>query len=329
MRYKRLILCGIVIGELLLFVFLGYNIYLIQRQRSSVLGAHVVTKIDIQSMTFPHPESLPNYYEPGPSHTDAERPDWLSYVTSYTYNSDGIRSVKEYPLQKDPDVFRIIALGDSFTFGQYVNEDDIYVTQLENSLNTASCSAGKKFEIINLGVPGYDIQYAVERYRRHGQKYHPDLVIWLVNQHNLYQIVDLLKPLQNQIEQAATKEEIAKYYAQHDYFFAYTQAQQMIEKKYGLNYIFSLQKKALQDFSSLYHGPLLVAMFATSDAPSRGLIETYVKERGHAYFNPALTPISQSNQNSLPDGHPNIQGHAMIAGQLFQYMKDQHILPCD
>jgi hypothetical protein len=49
---------------------------------------------------------------------------------------------------------RIIVLGDSFTFGENVNDKALFSTQLENRLNSNS-GAGTKYEVVNTGVPGY------------------------------------------------------------------------------------------------------------------------------------------------------------------------------
>jgi lysophospholipase L1-like esterase len=47
---------------------------------------------------------------------------------------------------------RIVVLGDSFTFGQGVDDETLFTTQLERRLNRGG---GGKYEVINAGVPGY------------------------------------------------------------------------------------------------------------------------------------------------------------------------------
>lgn len=54
-----------------------------------------------------------------------------------------------YTLQKPPNTFRIVVLGDSFTFGMGVKKEETFSYRLESLLNSKS---GKtRFEVINLG----------------------------------------------------------------------------------------------------------------------------------------------------------------------------------
>jgi lysophospholipase L1-like esterase len=52
-----------------------------------------------------------------------------------------------------PGVRRVIVLGDSFTFGQAVDDAALFSTRLEQRLNQATPEL--KYQVINAGVPGY------------------------------------------------------------------------------------------------------------------------------------------------------------------------------
>ena len=52
-------------------------------------------------------------------------------------NLDGFRG-PEYSLQPEPDVFRIVVIGDSFTMGSGVEESEAYPARLEALLNEAA-----------------------------------------------------------------------------------------------------------------------------------------------------------------------------------------------
>lgn len=96
---------------------------------------------------------------------------------------------KGYSLEKPLKTFRIVVLGDSFTFGQGVKRDETFPKRLEYLLNKAS--TGTKFEVINLGFCGLNTvgEFEMlaerginpetwqpdERYR--GLGYKPDLVL--------------------------------------------------------------------------------------------------------------------------------------------------------
>lgn len=99
------------------------------------------------------------------------------FSTPIRINSEGLRD-HEYPAEKDPNVFRILVLGDSFTFGVGVNIEDTYPKVLETEFNRRSTDAKhKRFEVVNAGVQGYgtlqEYLYLQELLRR----FSPDLVI--------------------------------------------------------------------------------------------------------------------------------------------------------
>lgn len=89
-------------------------------------------------------------------------------------NSQCIRD-HEYSLAKPKDTYRIIGIGDSFTFGSSVKLEESYLKQLESMLNPGDRKI--KYEVINLGVPGYDLENKLEILTKKGLAYHPDLVI--------------------------------------------------------------------------------------------------------------------------------------------------------
>jgi len=69
-------------------------------------------------------------------------------------NSRGFRD-KEYPAKKPKKTKRIIGLGDSIMFGWGVEEEECYLSQLENMLNKNE-NDSTNYEVINTGVPGYN-----------------------------------------------------------------------------------------------------------------------------------------------------------------------------
>lgn len=73
-------------------------------------------------------------------------------------NSWGLRG-KEIVNDKTSDTVRITVIGDSATFGVLITDDeDTIPGRLEILLNERPPIKGKRFEVINGGVPGYDIQ---------------------------------------------------------------------------------------------------------------------------------------------------------------------------
>jgi hypothetical protein len=89
---------------------------------------------------------------------------------SYHTNSLGARGTKEVPYKKNKDKFRILFIGDSFTFGEDVSDRDTYPEILQRKL-------GDKYEVINLGVHGYGLGQSYLYLKNEGVKYKPDIVI--------------------------------------------------------------------------------------------------------------------------------------------------------
>lgn len=87
------------------------------------------------------------------------------FCVTYTLNNQGLRAPRDYGL-KQPGELRIVIVGDSFTFGWGVEDNEtipVYVQQYLSNIYP-----GRHIEVINLGVPGtnphrflrYVMQYA-------------------------------------------------------------------------------------------------------------------------------------------------------------------------
>lgn len=74
---------------------------------------------------------------------------------------------------------RIIVLGDSFTYGDGVAASDALPAQLERDLNQRA--AAPRYEVLNLGVPGYNTAQEVAYFEEAGLALHPDMIILAFN----------------------------------------------------------------------------------------------------------------------------------------------------
>ncbi len=74
--------------------------------------------------------------------------------------------------------FRIVCIGDSNTYGIGTPRDQTYPAQLERVLNQRS--AGRRFEVVNLGVPGTNSGQALHRLRGYIEAYRPDLLVVVI-----------------------------------------------------------------------------------------------------------------------------------------------------
>lgn len=98
------------------------------------------------------------------------------YTVEVRTNSAGLRG-PEYASEGGPGTVRILLLGDSFTEGYTVAEEDGVAAVLERDLNRAD--AEHRYVVINGGTRGYSTDQAYLFFRRDGRRYAPDLTVLL------------------------------------------------------------------------------------------------------------------------------------------------------
>jgi len=92
----------------------------------------------------------------------------------YLSNSVGFRG-REFTAFPAEGVTRIAIIGDSFTMGDGVAEEEAYPWLLEHSLNQRGQG---EFEVLNFGLSGINVHQAVERGKRLAERFHVDLLIY-------------------------------------------------------------------------------------------------------------------------------------------------------
>lgn len=93
----------------------------------------------------------------------------------YRHNSQGLRDV-EHTREKPEGAFRIVAVGDSFTYGIGAAFDESYLAVMERQLN-ARAGVHPRVETVRAGVPRYFPQTQRIWLERHGLAFQPDLVL--------------------------------------------------------------------------------------------------------------------------------------------------------
>jgi hypothetical protein len=94
------------------------------------------------------------------------------FAFRYRNNSLGWRGGREYREQKQA-AYRVLFLGDSFTYGLGVNDDETFAARLEQRLTADLLPV----EAMNAGCPGKGSDYALKSFQLVGRKFHPDLVV--------------------------------------------------------------------------------------------------------------------------------------------------------
>lgn len=96
------------------------------------------------------------------------------FTVPVTINSNGYRD-DEITDPKPVDEFRVLAIGDSFTWGLGVAVEDTWVEKLEGLLNTNL--SGHRFEVINTGVGSWNTEIEYAYLMNKGMTHQPDAVI--------------------------------------------------------------------------------------------------------------------------------------------------------
>jgi lysophospholipase L1-like esterase len=109
---------------------------------------------------------------PGLNHKRIEgriRESAIDFTLSTT--NEGMRGTA--PSERAP-AYRVLALGDSTTFGLGVNDEETWPAVLERMLREKT---GRDVQVLNAGVPGYSAFQGLRYLREQGLSVHPDLVV--------------------------------------------------------------------------------------------------------------------------------------------------------
>ncbi|MFA5110135.1 MAG: GDSL-type esterase/lipase family protein [Desulfobaccales bacterium] len=94
------------------------------------------------------------------------------FTFAYSNNSLGWRGSREYREQKTAG-YRILMLGDSFTYGLGVNDDQTFAARVEKNLTADHLSV----EVMNAGCPGKGTDYDLKVFQTAGARFRPDLTV--------------------------------------------------------------------------------------------------------------------------------------------------------
>jgi hypothetical protein len=91
-------------------------------------------------------------------------------------NSLGLRD-RELLDASTPNLFRILAVGDSVTFGYRVGEADCFASVLERDLAGSALATDRVFDVLNVGVSGYSTRDEVAAFEGKWLALEPRLVL--------------------------------------------------------------------------------------------------------------------------------------------------------
>jgi len=314
----------LILIQIAIAIFFAVKIY---KLKTGVLGEVTFSPIDKKDITF-HPDSkLKFFYEPAANITDSDKIPLSSSEAHYTINSDGLNERYEYSVEKPTNACRIITLGDSFTFGAFANTAENYPEKLEDLLRE-SIYSDQKIEVINLGVGGYDIQYAVERYFLRGEKYNPDIILWLLKNDDFLDIRELTLEKGNYYFEAMGGERMSQL-AEVGYFPNQDKALEEFLDTYGKDNVLGFQEKQIKKLVSGFNGKIVFIVSATINKEYEQIIKEFAEKypENAAYFK--LPDYTDDPETKLPDGHPTILGYELIAESIFKYLLEESLIPCN
>lgn len=331
MNYKNKFFIIIIIFQLAVIYYLLMSIH---NKQKNVLGEARINTIKRESVIASPSVELKYFFEPKPNSTTMSD-EWKKiYKGVYKINSDGLREEHEYSVDKPVGTYRIITLGDSFTYGVLVDIENIWPKLLEKRLNALNCSGISNFEVTNLGVGGYDTQYAVQRFKLRGQKYNPDLILWFLKDDDFIWINEImLKNSKNIEKQMKENGEYDKATKEGNLEPVWTKMLEEMGEKYkeiGDEKIIKMQKESLSQLRMYYKGNLVIFTLPTTATKWTDLMKSFANLNSNTFYFNKIRNIYELKATFLPkDGHPNEKGHKIIADDLFEYLITKRLIPCN
>jgi lysophospholipase L1-like esterase len=139
------------------------------RLTAALLSALLAVAVLDRALAF-----LDRTYIPARGRPNEERRiEHAEFSVDVRLNALGFRE-RRLPSPKPPGVLRVVALGDSFTEGYGVEENEAWPRRLEAALDARD---GGRHEVVNLGVPGTNPRDYVSHLQDPGLAYEPDMVI--------------------------------------------------------------------------------------------------------------------------------------------------------
>ena len=293
----------------------------VNRKELNVKGVYTIETSNNNDFEVPQSSPLKYFWEPKSNNYIEENVEWLDKNPVYTINSDTLNERFEYKIEKKHNIYRILTLGDSFTYGLYVNTKENYTELLEERLNSdLICQDGLIFEVINLGVPGYDFDYIVERFITRGLKYNPDLVMWLIPDYEVRRVNEFFYD----DEYRNTMKKLGKVTIERQLQIDQDKLEE-IEDKYGRVFLLDYHKKKLEVFLNLVGNNAIFYIFPSLSGDVKNLLSILNNDMGIAEI---TDTINNPDLHFDLDYHPNQQGHKQLANDIFQNLVNNNFSGC-
>lgn len=297
-------------------------------------------------------------YKPKPLSTVSARSPNDEFDFIYQHNTFGFRDV-EHTHNKDAGVFRILGLGDSFTYGAGVAFEKTYLHLLEKMLN-ARQDSHPRTEIVKAGIYRYFPEPERILLENYGSDYMPDLVLVGFLPNDIIDtyfgagavVVDESGYLKTREAKEIGKIGTLLYENSHIFRLVLKNyINYQISKKYQPNFsdVYKdngVHEKDWQTLEDEYKNIVSIARDINSRVvivgiPQKGpwneshyypakRLARWARENGAGFVDVLPSMIEASASKSMyyeTDGHCTEDGYEVIANVIFQYLEENSLVP--
>jgi lysophospholipase L1-like esterase len=297
----------------------------------------------------PRPNSVTKITHPGPGRKPA---------LEYHLYTDGRGARVSHPGEQTAGHADLMMVGDSFTWGHGVENPDTFGSRAASALHVAG---------VNLGLGSYGTTHALQMLRRNrdlkprlvvyafnndqprrnirpcAPAYYPfcldySYVAWdwsgkpyiappqgngvrrIQNQRRAERDgLDLLAGIKHEVDVAVGR--ITAWSAQRG-------DADIERQEAALDYLLGEMARTTKDLSA----ELLIVYIPTKSMPAPSILARLASQYGFRFFDLSAAFGDASKRSDSPlyipnDGHPSVQGHALIARELAQFIQDEKLLP--
>lgn len=326
---KKIILLFLILSQLFTIIIISKKIWKLKYDKRS----ETLIPLKRDKLIVNRNSNLKYFYEPIPNSeiVSEYKVNWITEPYKYHINSDTLNDNKEYSINKPQNTYRIIALGDSYTYGMFVNTGENWTELLETSLREKCIKSN--FEVINLGMAGYDIQYSLERFKIRGLKYDPDLVIWLLQNNDFEELSEIMREKEASfsadLKKTGAWQEMVKKGIPYPPERLMTNEMHKLSEKIGNKEIIEIQKNYLTELNNIYTANLVYFTFPNTSNFYKDVIKDIVEKRKNSFYRELKNIYKIEGATFLPnDTHPTKKGYKIIAEDILNYLIEYKILSC-
>tara|TARA_B110000211_G_C14082119_1_gene555077 strand:+ start:1114 stop:2103 length:990 start_codon:yes stop_codon:yes gene_type:complete len=162
------------LGEILFFLV---SCFLVLLLTETMLKGYFRDSLDLDMEMWKYAVNLKEKGEEYPNY-HVHKPDSQAFLMGnrVTINDMGLRDELDFSM-KDKNEFSIFFVGDSFTFGWGVSNDETFSELIEKKLESKAASCGLKIRGYNLGVGNYNSIHELDLLTSISRFTAPDLVV--------------------------------------------------------------------------------------------------------------------------------------------------------